>query len=189
MTPSQLFHLTWGLWLLSWIVAAFWSSSAVARSSAREGFIYGVPTVLGVLLLFGGTSRFLHAERLWHVGLAGAYTLAWLTIPCFLFAWWARIHLGKLWSAQITRKGEHRVVDTGPYAIVRHPIYTGLIAATILTAAAEATVPAIAGAALIAFGLWLKSRFEEAFLTKELGSDAYAAYRRKVPMLIPFGPR
>jgi protein-S-isoprenylcysteine O-methyltransferase Ste14 len=189
MTPALLFRLAWGIWLLSWIVAAFWSSKATARSSAREGFTYGIPIFVGAWLLFGETSRLLQAARLWHVGIAGAWTLASLTIPCFLFAWWARIYLGDLWSAQITRKGDHRVVDTGPYAVVRHPIYTGLIAATFLTAAAKATLPAIAGAALIALGLWLKARLEERFLSEELGSDAYAAYRHKVPMLIPFAPR
>ena len=125
MTPTRLFHLTWGIWLLSWIVAAFWSSKATARSSAREGFTYGIPVFVGAWLLFAGTSRLLHAGRLWDVGYDGALTLAWLTIPCFLFAWWARVHLGDLWSAQVTRKDDHRVVDTGPYAIVRHPIYTG----------------------------------------------------------------
>ena len=44
------------------------------------------------------------------------------------------------------------------------------------------------GAALIAFGLWLKARVEEDFLTAELGADAYGAYRRRVPMLVPFLP-
>jgi protein-S-isoprenylcysteine O-methyltransferase Ste14 len=189
MTPTRLFHLTWGIWLLSWIAAAFWSSKATARSSAREGFTYGIPVFVGAWLLFAGTSRLLHAGRLWDVGYDGALTLAWLTIPCFLFAWWARVHLGDLWSAQVTRKDDHRVVDTGPYAIVRHPIYTGLIGATLLTAAAKSTAPGIVGAALITLGLWLKARLEERFLSEELGSDAYAAYRRRVPMLVPFAPR
>ncbi len=188
LDPAILFTLFWGLWLASWLVAAWWSSSAVARSTGRAGFSYGIPIVFGVLLLFGETSRWLHAVRLWHVGYGGADALAFLTLPCFLFAWWARIHLGKLWSAQITRKADHRVVDTGPYALVRHPIYTGLIGATLLTAFAEATVPALIGAALMMFGFWLKARLEEKFLAEGLGPEGYAAYRRKVPMLIPFGP-
>ncbi len=71
---------------------------------------------------------------------------------------------------------------------VRHPIYTGLIAAIAATAAAQATVTGCLGAALIAFGLWLKARVEEDFLTAELGADAYGAYRRRVPMLVPFLP-
>jgi len=97
----------------------------------------------------------------------------------------ARIHLGRLWSSAITRKEDHHVVDRGPYRLVRHPIYTGLIATIFATAAAQATVTGLLGAALVAAGLWLKARIEERFLTAELGADAYGAYRRRVPMLIP----
>jgi protein-S-isoprenylcysteine O-methyltransferase Ste14 len=71
---------------------------------------------------------------------------------------------------------------------VRHPIYTGLIGATLPTGATVATATALLGALLIAFGLWLKARMEEDFLTTELGADAYGLYRRRVPMLVPFLP-
>ena len=69
---------------------------------------------------------------------------------------------------------------------MRHPIYTGLIGATIATATASATATAVVGAMLIVFGMWLKARTEERFLTEELGPEAYAAYQRRVPMLVPF---
>src|SRR5882724_3298260 len=55
------------------------------------------------------------------------------------------------------------------------------------TALAEATLPALGGCALIALGLWLKARLEEEFLRQELGAEAYDSYRRRVPMLLPFG--
>jgi protein-S-isoprenylcysteine O-methyltransferase Ste14 len=121
------------------------------------------------------------APRLWHVGYAGAYALS----AGILFTWWARIHIGRLWSGSITRKEDHHVVDTGPYALVRHPIYTGLILALLATAAAQATANALAGAVLLNVGFWLKARAEERFLMAELGADAYDAYRRRVPMLVP----
>ena len=75
--------------------------------------------------------------------------------------WWARIHLGGLWSSAITRKEKHRLIEVGPYAFVRHPIYTGLIVALLSTAAIEATQVALLGALLIALGLWVKARAEE----------------------------
>jgi protein-S-isoprenylcysteine O-methyltransferase Ste14 len=102
------------------------------------------------------------------------------------FSWWARIHLGRLWSSTITRKEGHRIVDTGPYGLVRHPIYTGLIAALLVTAAVDATIMALIGAASIILRLSLKARSEERFLMIELGGEAYQAYCRRVPMLIPF---
>jgi protein-S-isoprenylcysteine O-methyltransferase Ste14 len=189
MSPILLFRLAWGLFILSWIAAAFWSSPAVKQSPPKESLRSNLLIMVGAILLFSGASRFLHAGRLWHVGYDGAYALAAGVVAGFLFAWWARIALGKLWSVQITRKEDHRVIDSGPYAIVRHPIYTGLIAATLFTAAAQPTALAIIGAALITFGLWLKARLEEQFLIRELGAEAYAAYSARVPMLLPFGPR
>ena len=102
------------------------------------------------------------------------------------FTWWARIHLGRLWTGVITRKESHKLIGTGPYAFVRHPIYTGLVIALFATAAVEATAPALLGAALMSFGFWLKGCFEEQFLRIELGSESYAAYCRRVPMLVPF---
>jgi protein-S-isoprenylcysteine O-methyltransferase Ste14 len=128
-------------------------------------------------------------EPIWHVGDGGTYLLAGLTLAGTLFTWWARIHLGRFWSNAITRKEGHRVIDTGPYGLVRHPIYTGLIGAILATGAAVGTVTALFGALLIAFGLWQKARMEESFLTTELGADAYGSYCRRVPMLVPFLPQ
>ncbi|MGY3651452.1 protein-S-isoprenylcysteine O-methyltransferase Ste14 [Bradyrhizobium sp. LM4.3] len=86
----------------------------------------------------------------------------------------------------ITHKQDHRVIDTGPYGIVRHPIYTGLILGMLVTGIAVGTVTAMLGAILISLGMWQKGRMEEVFLSKELGEDAYGAYCRRVPMIIPF---
>ena len=105
------------------------------------------------------------------------------------FAWWARVHLGMLWSASLTRKAGHHVVDTGPYAIVRHPIYTGLILAATATLAIRATPLCAIGLLMFVIGYRIKAGEEERFLSAELGEQAYAAYRARVPMLIPFGPR
>ena len=92
-----------------------------------------------------------------------------------------------LWSGTITRKQDHRIVDTGPYALVRHPIYTGLLLAGFATAIARGRWEALIGAALFALGCWIKARQEERFLSEELGHE-YAAYRKRVPMLVPFLP-
>ena len=116
---------------------------------------------------------------------------AWgMPIVClvgFGFAWWARIHLGQLWSAFVTRKSDHRIIDTGPYGIVRHPIYTGIIVATIAVAMVKGTLFAVAGALIAVLGYWIKAQLEEGFLREQLGAEAYDSYRRRVPMLVPFG--
>ena len=118
------------------------------------------------------------------VGQIGLVVAIMLISLCF--TWWARIHLGRLWSGVITRKEGHKLIDNGPYALVRQPIYTGLVVALFATAAVEATAPALLGAALMIFGFWLKARFEEQFLRIELGPESYPSYCRRVPMLVPF---
>ena len=183
--PIVLFAIIWLGWLASWLVAALWSARTEKRVTTWDLWVSRALVVLGAVLLWHRTPRLLGEHRLWHVGYAGAYALAGLTLLGILFAWWARIHLGRLWSGTITRKEGHRVIDTGPYALVRHPIYTGLIFALAMTALAQATATGVLGAALIGVGLWLKAHIEERFLTAELGPDAYGAYRRRVPMLIP----
>ena len=125
-------------------------------------------------------------KPLWQFGSVGVYVLACLVLAGISFTWWARIHLGRFWSNAITHKEGHQVIDTGPYGMVRHPIYTGLIAGMLVTGIAVGTVTAILGAALISLGMGLKARMEEGFLTAELGADAYGSYCRRVPMLIPF---
>jgi protein-S-isoprenylcysteine O-methyltransferase Ste14 len=96
------------------------------------------------------------------------------------------VSLGPLWSGNVARKDDHRVIDTGPYGIVRHPIYTGILVAVFATCAAKGTVWGIAGAAIIALGLWMKARLEEDWLSRELDPGSYHAYRRRVSMLVPW---
>ncbi len=188
--PRAFFAIAWAViwlaWLVSWIVAAFWANRTEKRVITWETWLYRLIILAGAVLAAPLTARRLHLQQLWHVGFAGAWVLLLLTLAGLLLTWWARLHLGRLWSGSITRKEDHRVIDTGPYAFVRHPIYTGIIFALFASSLAQATISCLAGAALIALGLWLKARIEERFLTEELGADAYGAYRRRVPMLVPF---
>jgi protein-S-isoprenylcysteine O-methyltransferase Ste14 len=183
--PRLLFAVFWIAWMVSWMVAAFWANRTEKRAFTWDTVFYQITVLTGAALLAAWTARRLNMQQLWHVGYDGGIALALLTLAGLLFTWWARFHLGRLWSGTITRKEGHRVIDTGPYALVRHPIYTGLIFALFATAIAQATFTGLVGAVLIAFGLWVKARIEERFLTAELCADAYGAYRRRVPMLIP----
>jgi protein-S-isoprenylcysteine O-methyltransferase Ste14 len=180
----------WSLWLLSWIVAAFWADSAARRPSSGAEFPYRAVTIVGAILLFFGSGRHaLSHPRLWNLSGDMIWLLVIVVTLSLAFTWWARLYLGRLWSSSVTRKADHRVIDTGPYAIVRHPIYTGLIAAVFASAAMSGALVALAGAALMTFGFWLKARLEERFLREQLGAESYDSYRRRVPMLLPFGPR
>jgi protein-S-isoprenylcysteine O-methyltransferase Ste14 len=186
MRPASLFAVIWLGWLISWMVAALWSDRTARRLLSWEVLAYRILILAGVIFSLPLTARHLGSKRIWHVGYTGAYLLAAVTLAGILFAWWARFHLGRLWSSGVTRKETHRVVDTGPYGLVRHPIYTGLQTSALATAISQATATAVGGWILIVLGLWVKARAEECFLTAELGPEAYARYRLRVPMLLPF---
>ena len=186
MTPLSLIRVAWIAWLISWFAAAAWSERTVRRPAVRREVLYRVLTLAGAALLFGFNPGGTRADTpLWPVASAIGWLLAGLVICGFLFTWWARIHLGQLWSSTVTRKEHHHVVDTGPYAIVRHPIYTGLLLAIIATVLARGTIITLTGGALIAAGIYVKARVEEEFLRQQLG-EPYAVYARHVPMLLPF---
>jgi len=186
--PTQLIALIWVAWLLSWAAGSFFSARTEKHVRTWDSRAYRIPILIGAVLLTPWTARILGEQPLYHLGSTGVYVFAALTLAGTLFTWWARIHLGRFWSNAITRKEGHRVIDTGPYGLVRHPIYTGLIGAMLATGLAVATVSAMLGVFGIAFGLWQKARMEEGFLSTELGADAYEPYRRRVPMLVPFLP-
>jgi protein-S-isoprenylcysteine O-methyltransferase Ste14 len=184
-TPLTVIHIAWIAWLISWFAAAAWSDRTIKRPAVGREVLYRVLTIAGAVLLFGFNPDAQRADTaLWPVPSIIGWLLAGLVMCGFLFMWWARIHLGQLWSSSVTRKEHHHVVDTGPYAIVRHPIYTGLLLAIISTLLARGTVRTLAGSTIIAVGIYIKARVEEEFLAQQLG-ESYAAYTRRVPMLLP----
>jgi len=190
MTPQLLTMVAWSAFILSWIGAAFWADRAEKRPARREAWLYRAVTVAGIVLFAAGGEQFSRAaERLWSFEPVVDYALVLVVLSGMAFTWWARLYLGRLWSSSVTKKADHRVVDTGPYAIVRHPIYTGIMLACAATAAQLGTALAVAGVLVLWVGFWIKARLEERFLRGQLGEGAYDAYRRKVPMLVPFGPR
>jgi protein-S-isoprenylcysteine O-methyltransferase Ste14 len=183
---NETFELIWIGWFLSWMTASFWSGRTEKRATRWETWIYRAAIFIGAVLMIPWTAQVIGDKRIWEVSTNVACALIVVMSLGLLLTWLARIHLGRLWSSAITRKEKHRVVDTGPYAFVRHPIYLGIITALAATAAMEATLAALVGATLICSGLWLKARAEERFLMVELGPDDYRSYCRRVPMLIPF---
>lgn len=184
--PTQLLANIWILWVASWVIASFWQGRTKKGVVTLESFKYRLPILFGALLFLPLTGKLLGEKPLWQFGETGIYVAAVLVLAGISFTWWGRIHLGQFWSNHITHKEGHTVVDTGPYGMVRHPIYTGLIAGMLVTGIAVGTVTAMLGAVLISLGMAIKARMEEGFLTVELGEEAYGSYCRRVPMLIPF---
>ncbi|HEX4098679.1 MAG TPA: isoprenylcysteine carboxylmethyltransferase family protein [Caulobacteraceae bacterium] len=198
--PDYAIIWTWIAWVVSWWLAAVWRKRAVKQRSTIVEMLHLAPTIAGAVMLF-----FTHAPpddptrqvmnpshplftpiQLWQTPIAVGWACFGVVVAGFLFCWWARLHLGQLWSGNITLKADHRVVDTGPYRLVRHPIYTGMILAALGTALEKGTILGLVGVALVTFGFWLKAGMEERFLRAELGAEAYDAYAKRTPMLVPF---
>src|ERR1700737_3733301 len=118
----------WILFTVIWLVASFWTKQTVYKE--RGGFVrFSIPLIIGAYLIFKGR-RFSDSLRFRVIPQVDA--IAWigvlLCIGGVLFCSWARFSLGRNWSGIVTFKGGHELITRGPYAIVRHPIYTGLLA-------------------------------------------------------------
>ncbi len=188
MSPLVTIYLLWLVWIMSWILAAMWVNPTIKRAGLTRELLYRALVLAGYLFLFGLIStRYDMIYRFWRTqtGALGWVMVALVAIG-FSFCWWARIHLGPLWSSGITRKSSHHVIATGPYAVVRHPIYTGITLAALATAVVHGAPTSFLGAALMTTGWYIKARLEERFLREEIGPETYDAYARRVPMLVPF---
>ena len=115
LTPETAMWAVWVIWWLSWGAAAAWSDRSVKRPATRHQLVYRVLVGLGLMLLFGMYRHHVDAEvRLWRTSDPIAWVMVPLAVAGFVFTWWARIHLGRLWSTNVARKADHHVVDTGP---------------------------------------------------------------------------
>jgi protein-S-isoprenylcysteine O-methyltransferase Ste14 len=108
-----------------------------------------------------------------------------ITAAGLLFSVWARLHLGKNWSQAVTVKEGHELITSGPYAVVRHPIYTGLLLGFLGSAVARGEWRGILAVALVFAALWFKLRLEEKWMRAQFG-ESYGAYSRKVAALVPY---
>jgi len=191
MTPESTITVLWIAWLVSWITSAFWSNRTEKRGVIGADIVFRILFYISATLLLAPFSdrRDFTEVQFWQLSVALKWTLAALTAAGFWFTWWARIHLGRLWSDWLTKKAGHHVVDTGPYRLVRHPIYLGISFAGFATAIEKGTSFALFGAFILTFAFYIKARREERFLRLELGEDAYDAYARKTAMLVPFTRR
>ena len=174
----------WGVGITFWIVAAFSVKRTRVRQPLPQQMVCFVLTATAALLL-NGSARLMNWNRAVLPHTAGTGILGDLLVFTGLFiAIWARITLGGNWSAGVTLKENHELMQRGPYRAVRHPIYSGLLLMILGTAILVGQAGSFVVLALCACGLWLKLRREETLLTKHL--PGYAEYMRRTRALIPF---
>jgi protein-S-isoprenylcysteine O-methyltransferase Ste14 len=169
---------------LAWI--AFWvywliSARGVKRGTwATRGVRLRILAAIAVIALF----HFVHAGGLDVHGTALAAVGTALVLCGLGFAVWARLHLGRNWGMPMSRKDEPELITSGPYRLVRHPIYTGILTAAVGTALAVDLL-ALAVTAIVAAFFWYSASVEERDMTATF-PVAYPAYRAQTKMLIPY---
>jgi len=176
----------WGLFTVIWILAAFATKQTVYQQSRAQRLRYVIPILLGGFLLAKGHRL---SDPLSHRLIPHADALAWfgavLCIAGLAFCIWARFTLGRNWSGLVRLKAGHELITSGPYALVRHPIYTGLLLMFVGTIIVVGHVAGIVALPLVFVSLWIKLRYEEKVMLEKF-PDEYAAYQRRVKRLIPF---
>ena len=180
------FPALWLSWIVYWLAASRDVKNTLRRESLPSWLLHIVPIAIAVLLFS------VHTMRIGFLGerfLPFADWLFWLgsflTAGGLLFTVWARLHLGRNWSGSVTIKKGHELVTSGPYTLVRHPIYTGLLLAFLGSALALGEWRGVLAFALAAGALWRKLRLEERWMRQQFG-DAYQAYSQRVAALVPF---
>jgi protein-S-isoprenylcysteine O-methyltransferase len=176
----------WGVFIIVWLLAAIFTKRTVYRESGAQRLRYMIPILIGCYLLFRGYRLpypfYLHIIPQTNAILVAA---AILCICGLGFCFWARVVLGGNWSGTVTLKENHELILRGPYRLVRHPIYTGLLAMVIATVIQQGHIAGMIGLVLVFVSLWIKLSDEEELMRKQF-PDQYAAYRRRVKRIIPF---
>jgi protein-S-isoprenylcysteine O-methyltransferase Ste14 len=184
--PYAIIGWAWGTVAIIWLVSSFTSKRTARRQSAASRLGQLALAVFAALLISGrGPWKEILSQQIISQNPASADLGLALTLAGILFALWARFVIGRNWSGTVTIKHDHELVRSGPYAIVRHPIYSGFLLALLGTVIAHGTAGAFLGLAMVILVLRLKSLTEESFMLEQFGSQ-YTAYMREVKALVPF---
>jgi protein-S-isoprenylcysteine O-methyltransferase Ste14 len=185
-TVALLIKVAWIIFCVYWFAMAFGVKKAVKRQTPSSRLLHIAVGVVAYLLLFTDrlslgvlNMRFVPLERSW--ALAGIT----VTYAGVALAIWARKILGGNWSATVTVKQDHSLVRQGPYATVRHPIYSGLLLAGLGTALAIGELHSLLAVGIGIAGFYTKAKLEERFMIEHFGRE-YEEYRRHTWALVPF---
>jgi protein-S-isoprenylcysteine O-methyltransferase Ste14 len=177
----------WVIFFLFWILAALRNRQSVQRSEPFSSRLVNI-------ILYGITAAMLLYD--WRI--AAPLSARFIPDHCMAsftglviqaaglgFALWAQKHLGSNWSAQVTLAEDHQLIRSGPYRIVRNPMYLGILAGMFGTAVVIGELRAfLAAAAVLAALLW-KIKVEEEMLSRYFG-EGYRTYKKDVKSIIPF---
>jgi protein-S-isoprenylcysteine O-methyltransferase Ste14 len=182
---KSFFPVLWIAFLIYWQIKAVGTKTTRRLEPAASRILRALVFLIAIVLL--STTRiplrWLYLQ-LWPPGF-WPFWLGASVVAGLLFAVWAREHLGSNWSRSVTIKQGHDLITTGPYAVVRHPIYTGILAGFLGTAIALSQVRGFIVFVLIFLILWVKLRMEEQWMCSQFG-ETYATYAHQTAALVPY---
>ena len=176
----------WIIFLVVWLLAAIFTKRTVYRESGAQRLRYTIPILIGCYLLFRGyhLPYPFNARIIPHTSTI-LVAAAILCVCGLAFCFWARAVLGGNWSGTVTLKENHELILSGPYRLVRHPIYTGLLAMVVATVMQQGHIAGAIGLILVFVSFWIKLTEEEELMRKQF-SDQYLAYEERVKRIVPF---
>lgn len=176
--------VAWALWVVTYWRVGFWAARGVRRSVGSDHagldrlLMIGVPLVTAALLAEMVRSAMQAAPPPTSGTLVSTVLGAGLAVAGMAGTFVCRYHLGRYWAVETTLQSEHAVVDSGPYGLVRHPIFTSAILIYVGSGLVGGTTPAQILALLAAAAYVAKARYEDSFLTRNL--PGYPGYRERV---------
>jgi protein-S-isoprenylcysteine O-methyltransferase Ste14 len=176
-------YWSWVVLFLVWLPGYFTSKRTVARPHPVRRIVALIFIFVGFGFLFSnrGPTGILITPQTIGLSVVG------LIIDLFFvaFAIWARLVIGRNWANAIALKEGHELVQRGPYAVVRHPIYTGMLFATFGVALTLGTLSAYTGITLLLIGILIRIRDEDELMAQQFSGE-HAAYRARTKTLVPF---
>ena len=179
--------LAWIELLACWIAWAYPFLFRAPHSQKRESLTVAGPTRLGLLLEVSAIGlAFVRAPRAPRTSPAFLIAALACGIVAAGLAWSSVTHLGRQFRIHAGLYIDHELVRTGPYAALRHPIYSSLLAILLATLLLLTPWPwALASLTLFVIGTEIRVRSEDRLLASRFG-DQFAHYRETVPAYLPF---
>jgi protein-S-isoprenylcysteine O-methyltransferase Ste14 len=176
----------WGVLAIVWVVGALRTKRTVKSQSSALQIMYTVILIVGVCLIFAKQTGLPWLDRQL-IPMTLPIVLAGLLVVFIgvVFSIWARLMLGSNWSNRVTVKEDHTLIRKGPYRIVRHPIYSGILLGMLGSALQRSELRSFIGVMFCVLSFWLKTRAEEKFMRQTFG-DEYVQYSQQSKALVPF---
>ncbi|SPE51630.1 Isoprenylcysteine carboxyl methyltransferase [Verrucomicrobia bacterium] len=175
----------WAVFILYWLISAAWTKVVAEKQSVWSGLAHRIPLRCSYVLLADlNLPPPMNSLITPHADWAGAMGASTCVLG-LVVTLWARWTLGGNWSSAVTFKQGHELIRTGPYRLVRHPIYTGLLVMALGTAFDFGQFRCWLALPLMTTAFWIKFKQEEKLLLRHFPQE-YPLYKRQVKALVPF---